>query len=195
MRLSQRAIGKYPIWVRLILLAQKRKYGFPLQPTLLWGRSPRLLMGLQALYSAIDRSRSPIEPALRSMVTVLVSQINHCAFCIDVNSATLQKRGVSTEKILELKDYLTSTHYTQKEKVALRYAEAMTRTDLGVDQKLFDELRNHFGEDQIVELTAVVSYQNMSSKFNSALDVPAQGFCPLPMQGAKPQSSSSNNDL
>ncbi|MBI4274816.1 MAG: carboxymuconolactone decarboxylase family protein, partial [Rhizobiales bacterium] len=44
---------------------------------------------------ALDRRSSPISPALRSLITVRVLQINHCAFCIDINSATLLKRGVS----------------------------------------------------------------------------------------------------
>jgi len=180
MRILEKPIEKYPVWIRLILRGQKRKYGSPLQPTLLWGRSPRLQFGLQTLYSAIDRKTSPIEPALRSMVTVLVSQINHCSFCIDVNTATLQKRGVSTEKILDLKNYKSSSHYSEKEKAALKYAEAITKSDQKVDDKLFEEVRRHFSEDDIIELTALISYQNMSSKFNSALEVPAQGFCTIP---------------
>ena len=47
----------------------------------------------------LDRKDSPLSPALRSLVTERVSQINHCVFCIDINSATLQKLGVSDEKI------------------------------------------------------------------------------------------------
>jgi alkylhydroperoxidase family enzyme len=42
------------------------------------------------------------------------------------------------------------------------------------------KLRRHFDDDAIVELTGLIAFQNLSSKFNSALDVPSQGFCQLP---------------
>ena len=181
MRLSPRPEKDYPLWVRLILRGQKKKYGASLEPTRLWGRSPRLLLGLQTLYSAIDRKHSPIDPALRALVTVRVSQINHCSFCIDINSALLQKRGVAMEKILALAEYETDSNFTETERAALAYAEAMTRSDKRVDNLVFNRLRAQFTEDQIIELTAVVAYQNLSSKFNAALAVPPQGFCPSPL--------------
>jgi alkylhydroperoxidase family enzyme len=56
----------------------------------------------------------------------------------------------------------------------------MTRSDLGVDDALFARLKDHFDDDAIIELTAIIAYQNMSSKFNAALGVPAQGFCRTP---------------
>src|SRR3990170_2845294 len=140
MRLSSRPERSYPLWIRFILRAQKKKYGASLEPTRLWGRSPRLLMGLQALYSAIDRKGSPIDPALRSLVTVRVSQINRCSFCIDINSALLQKRGVAIEKVLALADYETNPTYAERERAALAYAEAMTRSDRRVDDAIFQRL-------------------------------------------------------
>lgn len=125
-------------------------------------------------------SVSPIDPALRSLLTVLVSQINSCAFCVDLNSATLIKRGVSSQKIEALPHWRNSTLFDAAEKAALDYADAMTRYDRGVDDKIFAGLKQHFDDDEIIELTGLIAFQNLSSKFNSALDVPAQGFCPLP---------------
>lgn len=137
-------------------------------------------MGLQALYSAIDRKGSPIDPALRSLVTVRVSQINRCSFCIDINSALLQERGVRIDKALALAEFETDPSFSERERAALAYAEAMTRSDKSVDDKVFGRLHAHFSEAEILELTAVIAYQNLSSKFNAALGVPAQGFCPIP---------------
>jgi AhpD family alkylhydroperoxidase len=91
--------GVYPWYLRPFLWNQRRKYGRPLDSALLWARSPKLFLGVALLYGAIDRKRSPIEPALRSLLTVRVSQINHCRFCVDSNSATLLKRGVAFEKL------------------------------------------------------------------------------------------------
>jgi AhpD family alkylhydroperoxidase len=128
----------------------------------------------------IDRRRSPIEPALRSLITVRVSQINGCAFCVDLNSATLMKRGASMEKIGALSTWRSSALFSEREWAALDYAEAVTRSDIQVEEGQFERLREHFDDDAIVELTGLIAFQNLSSKFNSALAVPPQGFCRLP---------------
>ena len=70
--------------------------------------------------------------------------------------------------------------FGERERAGLEYAEAITRWDLEVDDALMARLRAHFDEDAIVELTALIAFQNMSSKFNAAFDVPPQGFCRLP---------------
>ena len=56
----------------------------------------------------------------------------------------------------------------------------MTLSGAGVDEVHIRSLREYFTEDAIVELTGLVAFQNLSSKFNAALGVPAQGFCELP---------------
>jgi AhpD family alkylhydroperoxidase len=159
---------------------QRRKYGAVLDAALLWARAPRLFLGVALLYGMIDRRSSPIPPALRSLVTVRVSQINHCAFCVDINSATLLKRGVPMAKVEALEGWRDSPLFDARERAALAYAEAMTFSDRRVDDALMAALRAHLDEDAVVELTGLVAFQNLSSKFNAALDVPAQGFCRLP---------------
>jgi uncharacterized peroxidase-related enzyme len=148
-----------------------------LKPGLLWARSPLLFLAVSCLYGIIDRKRSPLSPVLRSLVTVRVSQINWCRFCVDINSATLAKRAGSLDKVEALENWRAADIFDERERVALEYAEAMTATGAAVSDALMARLSKHFDEDGIVELTALIAFQNLSSKFNSALDVPAQGFC------------------
>ena len=82
--------------------------------------------------------------------------------------------GVSEEKILALADHRTSALYDDAERVALEYAECITRSDRDVDDALFDRLRAHWSDDAIVELSAVIAWENASSKFNRALRIPSQ---------------------
>jgi len=84
--------------------------------------------------------------------------------------------GVSDEKILALADYASSDLYTEAERVALSYADAMTITGREVTDELFARLREHYDEDAIVELTEVIAWENASSKFNRALRIPSQGL-------------------
>ena len=174
---------RYPWYMRLIFWRQRRRYGQELGPVRLWGRIPGAFLAMSALYRALDRKRSRIEPPLRSLVQVLVSQINGCEFCDDLNSSLGLGRGVAPEKLLWLRSYEDSNVYSEREKSALRYAEAVTRSDRRVDTALVSTLRRHFVDDQaIVELSALIAYQYMSSKFNAALGVPAQGLCAVPLR-------------
>ncbi|KAF0191472.1 MAG: alkylhydroperoxidase like protein [Gammaproteobacteria bacterium] len=174
---------RFPWYVRLFFWNQKRRYGAVLEPARLWGRTPRVFITLALLYGALDRRSSPIEPALRTLVTVRVSQINGCPFCVDINSATALKRGISEEKLLGLADFRDSEMFSGREKAALAYAEAVTFTDRQPTDAHFERLRQYFDDDAIIELTAIIAFQNLSSKFNAALGVKPQGFCavaPLP---------------
>jgi len=180
MRVSVKKLREYPWILQPFFLNQKRKYGAILQPGLLWARSPKLFAAVAALYGALDRKSSPLSPTLRSLVTVRVSQINWCRFCVDINSATLAKRSGSMEKVEQLAKWKESELFDKKEKVVLEYTEAVTYSDQQVSDELINRLKAFFDDDGIVELTGLIAFQNLSSKFNSALDVPPQGFCNLP---------------
>lgn len=189
MRIAAKPMRQYAWYLRPFFWNQRRKYGAVLESALLWARAPRLFLGVATLYGMIDRRTSPIEPALRSLVTVRVSQINHCPFCVDLNSATLLERGASGEKVEALDRWRASDLFDERERAALEYAEAMTYSDRGVDDALMARLKRYFGDDAVVELTGLIAFQNLSSKFNSALAVAPQGFCRLPRRPPAPPAA------
>jgi len=90
----------------------------------------------------------------------------------------LQQEGQEA-KLDDVHDFETSNAFTEQEKAAMAYAEAMTFSDRNVTDEMVDRLRPHFDDDAIVELTALIAFQNASSKFNAALDLPAQGLCKM----------------
>jgi AhpD family alkylhydroperoxidase len=180
MRVTEQNVNEIAWYVRPFFWNQRRKYGQALKPALLWARIPKLFMAVAILYGVLDRKNSPLDPILRSLLTVRVSQINWCRFCVDINSATLAKRAGSMEKVEALDHWMESELFDDKEKAVLEYAEAITYSDRQVSDELIQRLRVYFSEDELVELTGLIAFQNLSSKFNSALDVPAQGFCKLP---------------
>lgn len=176
---------RFPWYVKLFFWNQRRKYGAVLEPARLWGRSPKVFVALASLYGALDRRSSPIEPPLRSLVTVRVSQINWCSFCVDINSATVLNRGVERQKLGALAEFEKSPLFSEREKAALAYAEAITYSDGRATPAHFSRLKRHFDDDAVVELTGLIAFQNLSSKFNAALGVEPQGFCsaaPQPQQ-------------
>ncbi len=84
------------------------------------------------------------------------------------------------DKVADVLTWRESKLFSAAERVALEYAEAITYTDRQVDDALFAELKKHFTEAQIVELTAAVALENFRSKFNPPLGIEAQGFCMVP---------------
>ena len=86
------------------------------------------------------------------------------------------RNGVSREKIEALHDYATSPLFSDAEKIALEYADAITVTRRDVDYELFARLRRHYDDDTIAELTMIIAWENASSRFNRAFRIPSQGF-------------------
>lgn len=83
---------------------------------------------------------------------------------------------MSDEKILALADYAASPLYSEAERVALEYADCMTISGREVSDELFGRLRHFYDDDALVELTAIIAWENASSKFNRALRIPSQGL-------------------
>src|SRR5215510_12821022 len=88
--------------------------------------------------------------------------------------------GADEDKIREVPAWRESDRFSDVERVALEYAEAMTITGQKVSDELFGRLKAIFDDGQIVELTAAVALENFRSKFNVPLGVESQGFCVLP---------------
>ena len=89
------------------------------------------------------------------------------------------RAGATEDKVRAVAEAATSPLFSEVERAAIAYAEAMTITGQRVSDDLFARVRKHFTEPQIVELTAAVALENFRSKFNVALGIEAQGFCVL----------------
>jgi alkylhydroperoxidase family enzyme len=82
--------------------------------------------------------------------------------------------GISDEKILALADYANNPLYSEIERVTLEYADNMTITGREVNDEFFADLRQFYNDDELVELTEIIAWENASSKFNRALRIPSQ---------------------
>lgn len=89
------------------------------------------------------------------------------------------QEGLSEEQVAAVNDYATSPLFNRREKLALTYAERITRSDQDVDSALFAQLEAEFPPAALVELTATIAFENFRSKFNHALLVESNGFCLL----------------
>ena len=103
-----------------------------------------------------------INPALRYLVKMRVSQINGCAYCLHMHAPEARKAGVSQEKLDVLAAWRESPTYDARERAALRWAESLTRIEAtGVPDSDYEDLAAAFDEHERTELTLVVSTINV----------------------------------
>lgn len=90
------------------------------------------------------------------------------------------QEGLSERQLLAIDDYARSDHFSMRQKLALEYADRITLTARDVDETFFEALRTEFPTpEEIVELTAIVAFENCRSKFNHALRIESNGICPV----------------
>ena len=95
---------------------------------------------------------------------------------MDIGSAVGRAAGLSDAQLRALPDYRRSALFAELERLVLDYAVGMTATPVEVPDMLFAELRRHFNEEQMIELTAIVAWENYRARFDHALGIQAQGF-------------------
>ena len=90
---------------------------------------------------------------------------------MDIGSAVGRKQQIRDDKLAAVSEFSSSPLFDDRERAALEYAEYVSATPVSVPDELFARLRRHFTEDQIVELTAALAYENYRARFNHALDI------------------------
>ncbi|CBG88063.1 putative decarboxylase [Citrobacter rodentium ICC168] len=170
-------LTRLPSGLKPLTMAQKKHYGEVLHPTRWWGRMPFLFWLVALFVGFLERRRARLTPEMRALLMSRVSQACHCAFCIDANSLRLAERCGAMDKVLAVAQWQTSALFSAQERVALAYADAVTATPPQVDEALKAQMKQHFSDDEISEMTALLAFQNLSVRFNAALDIPSQGLC------------------
>jgi alkylhydroperoxidase family enzyme len=99
---------------------------------------------------------------------------------MDINASRGMRAGASEEKVRQVARFAESPLFSEGERAALAFAEALTITGQKVTDELFARVRASYSEGETVELAAAIAVENFRSKFNIALGVEAQGFCALP---------------
>jgi alkylhydroperoxidase family enzyme len=95
--------------------------------------------------------------------------------------------GISEEQIFALPDFRSSDLFSPREKAVLELAEEMTRTPVAVPDELFARLREHFNDDQLIELTTSIAYENFRARNYHALEIGSDDLfvCTLPGKGSQ----------
>ena len=121
-------------------------------------------------------SQVDIEPALRELIKIRVSQLNGCAFCIDSHSKDARVQGESEQRIYLLNAWRETSLFSAQEKAALALAEAMTHIgEHGLTAQVYKEVREQFDEKQFVDLIMIINVINSWNRIGVSIQLdPAQ---------------------
>jgi AhpD family alkylhydroperoxidase len=125
---------------------------------------------LKAMYGlGAYLAKSPIEHGLLDLVYFRVSQINGCAFCLDMHAKDLLSAGETGQRLYLLNAWREAPFYTDRERAALNWAETVTKITGGqVSDEVYNETRQHFSEQELVDLTMAVITINSYNRINIA---------------------------
>ncbi|MGN6343220.1 MAG: carboxymuconolactone decarboxylase family protein [Ginsengibacter sp.] len=124
-------------------------------------------------------AKSSLEPQLINLIDFRVSQINGCAYCLDMHSKDLRAAGETEQRLYTIAAWREAPFYSERERAALAWAEAVTRLkDANVPDEIYEEARRQFSEEELIDLTVAVTTINTYNRINIAFRTPAGDYQP-----------------
>jgi len=164
--------------LRILFWISRRLFGRVLAPMrVLFPRLPGFVRPHFGMLRYVER-RLALPPRLRHLVEVRVSRLNGCAFCADSHEWAGRRRGLPPSLFAALDDPTNGALFDERERIALAYAEAVSRRR--VDDALFARARAAFSERELTELTLVAAYTTYLNLMSTALALESDGLCSLP---------------
>jgi AhpD family alkylhydroperoxidase len=131
-------------------------------------------LGRAMLHLEHEVEASGLERSLLELVKIRASQINGCAYCIDMHTIDARALGETEQRIYALSAWEEAPFFTERERAALAWTEAVTRVaDTHVPDDVYHQVRALFSEDEIVALTFAVATINVWNRLSIAFRVPA----------------------
>lgn len=109
--------------------------------------------------------------AFLDLLCTYVSLLNGCAHCIDMHSQDARRRGETEQRIYALTVWRETPFFSERERAAFGYAEAVTKLADGVSDEVFAEVRKHFSDKEVVELTVAIADINAWNRIGIAMRI------------------------
>lgn len=122
-------------------------------------RYPKIAPGAHAAMLGLEEyvHKCGLEPALLELVKMRASQINGCAFCLDMHSKDARAAGETEQRLYVLDAWREAPFYSERERAALAWTEALTQVaDNHVPDEVYNEARMHFSEKELVDLSLAI---------------------------------------
>jgi alkylhydroperoxidase family enzyme len=133
-----------------------------------------MMSGMGKFQQAVRKGNS-VDERLTYLVEPKGAPMIGCEFCVDLGSQICRNSGFSDEELLALPRHRQSDLFTERERLALDYTVAVMRTPVEVTDELFARMKEHFADEQLVEITALLTVVDLD-RFNAAFGIGSAGF-------------------
>ncbi|MBV8860858.1 MAG: carboxymuconolactone decarboxylase family protein [Mycobacterium sp.] len=162
--------------IRAMYRYAKRRFGEVPEPFAVAAHHPRLLVA-NAVHETLLQSGSRKIPAnVRELAVFWTARSIGCSWCVDFGSMLQRLDRLDIERLKDIDNYATSPTFTDDERAAIAYADAMTTDPHTVTDGQVADLRARFGDAGVIELTYQIGVENMRARMYLALGITEQGF-------------------
>jgi alkylhydroperoxidase family enzyme len=167
---------KTNLLVRAMYRVAKRRYGEVPEPIAVTAHHPRLLITYAVHESMLQSASRTLPVSVRQLAVLWTARSIGCSWCVDFGSMLQRLDGLDMQRLRDIDNYAGSTAFTEDERAAIAYADAMTADPHTVTDEQVADLRTRFGDAGLLELTYQVGVENMRARMNTALGITEQGF-------------------
>jgi alkylhydroperoxidase family enzyme len=161
---------------RLFYRIAKRRFGEVPEPFAVLANNGKVLVTAAVHESIAGKTCTTLPSNIREIAVYRTARTVGCSWCIDFGAMLMRLEGLNLDKLQHIDEFETSPLYSDDERAAIAYADAMTATPPTVTDEQVTDLTNRFGAAGLVELTYQVALENSRSRSFSALGITDQGF-------------------
>jgi AhpD family alkylhydroperoxidase len=155
-------------------MARKRLGRVP-EPFKIAAHHTPIFGGMSAFEMALERSKK-VPLRYKTLGELRAAMVVGCEFCVDIGSMIARQSGLTEDEMKDLVDWRASERFDEVDRAVIELADAVSRTPTEVPDELFERLRSHFDEAQLVELTAAIAWENWRARFNWAFGCGKEGY-------------------
>jgi AhpD family alkylhydroperoxidase len=165
-----------PLLTKLMYRFAKRRFGEVPEPFTVAAHHPRLLVANAVHEMLLESGSKKLPASVRELAVFWTARTVGCSWCVDFGAMLMRLDGLDADRLKHIDEYATSPLFTDDERAAIAYADAMTTDPHTITDEQVDDLRRRFGDDGVIELTYQIGVENMRARMYSALGITEQGF-------------------
>ena len=154
----------------------KRRFGEVPEPFTASAHHRGLLLAGAVHEGLLEKASTKLPATVRELAVYRTARTVGCAWCVDFGSMLMRLGGLDMDRLKDIDQYATSPLYTDDERAAIAYADAMTTDPHAITDEQVADLRRRFGDAGVIELTYQIGVENMRARMNTALGITEQGF-------------------
>lgn len=182
------------LMTRLLYRLAKRRFGEVPEPFAVAAHHRGLMIANVVHEAMIQSSSRKLPKSVRELAVFWTARTVGCSWCVDFGTMLQRLDGLDVDRLKDVDNYATSPRFTDDERAAIAYADAMTTDPHSITDDQVADLRRRFGDAGVIELTYQIGVENMRARSYAALGLTEQGFssgeaCRVPWTESSPAAT------